>query len=401
MGEILEPRSGRRTARGFFIRASPSRRAKAAPVAQREPDHLLPPARHARRAADRLIFATPDRPRLNNNGQVSDDGRWLIVNSSSGTDSRYEINLDRPQATPKATPRRADPRASSNNWGYIGNPRLDLLFRHRQGRAARRSIVASTSPRPSRRARRSSPRTRRRWTASSLVGGKLIADYLADAKTEVRVHTLDRLRWCARSSLPGHRHGRRLRRRSRRSRDLLRLHQLQPADDHLPLRRRDRAGDASGPRRRLAFNPDDYAVEQRFYASKDGTRVPMFIVKRQGRDRARADLALRLWRVRHLADARLLGRRGWPGSRRAASTRSPTFAAAANMARPGTMPAGSRNKQNVFDDFIAAGEYLKAQRHHRAARPRDPGRLERRPADRRGGQPAPGPVRRGHARRSA
>ena len=33
---------------------------------------------------------------------------------------------------------------------------------------------------------------------------------------------------------------------------------------------------------KLAFNPDDYCVEQRFYASKDGTRVPMFIVRKKG-----------------------------------------------------------------------------------------------------------------------
>src|SRR3546814_10310120 len=29
------------------------------------------------------------------------------------------------------------------------------------------------------------------------------------------------------------------------------------------------------------FNPDDYAVEQTFFASKDGTRVPMFVVGRK------------------------------------------------------------------------------------------------------------------------
>ena len=33
---------------------------------------------------------------------------------------------------------------------------------------------------------------------------------------------------------------------------------------------------------KLAFDPDDYQVEQRFYASKDGTKVPMFIVRKKG-----------------------------------------------------------------------------------------------------------------------
>ena len=31
----------------------------------------------------------------------------------------------------------------------------------------------------------------------------------------------------------------------------------------------------------MKFNPDDYVVEQVFYNSKDGTRVPMFITHRK------------------------------------------------------------------------------------------------------------------------
>ena len=31
----------------------------------------------------------------------------------------------------------------------------------------------------------------------------------------------------------------------------------------------------------VAFNPDDFVVEQKFFESKDGTRVPMFIVHRK------------------------------------------------------------------------------------------------------------------------
>src|SRR5690606_7524500 len=40
----------------------------------------------------------------------------------------------------------------------------------------------------------------------------------------------------------------------------------------------------------LAFDPDRFVVEQRFYASKDGTRVPMFIMRR--RDLADAGVAV-------------------------------------------------------------------------------------------------------------
>ena len=53
---------------------------------------------------DRLVYATPDRPRLSNNGEVSEDGNWLIVTSSEGTDARHEItlvDLTQPNAPPR------------------------------------------------------------------------------------------------------------------------------------------------------------------------------------------------------------------------------------------------------------------------------------------------------------
>jgi prolyl oligopeptidase len=37
-------------------------------------------------SADRLVYSQPDRPKLSNTAQVSEDGRWLIVTSSQGTD---------------------------------------------------------------------------------------------------------------------------------------------------------------------------------------------------------------------------------------------------------------------------------------------------------------------------
>ena len=201
---------------------------------------------------------------------------------------------------------------------------------------------------------------RRRSTALDLVGGKLIAAYLVDAKSEVRDLRPRRARCVGTIALPGIGTRRRLRRQDRDPRDLLRLHQLQPPDDHLPLRRATGAGDRL---RRAASSrsiPDDFRSSSVFYTSKDGTRVPMFIVRRRARPARAADPALRLWRVQHLARRRASSRAGSPGSRWAASTPSPTSAAAANMARRGTTPAACAHKQNVFDDFIAAAEYLNA-----------------------------------------
>ena len=62
------------------------------PGAQHEPGGLLPRAGHEQ-VDDQLVFATPDHPERNHTAQTTSDGRWALVTSSTGTDSRYEVNL--------------------------------------------------------------------------------------------------------------------------------------------------------------------------------------------------------------------------------------------------------------------------------------------------------------------
>ena len=113
----------------------------------------------------------------------------------------------------------------------------------------------------------------------------------------------------------------------------------------------------------LTFDPEKYAVEQQFYTSKDGTRVPMFIVRKT--ELAASGTA---------APTILYGYGGFdisltPGFNATAMAwlEAGGAYAVANIRGGGEYGKewhdGGRlaNKQNVFDDFIAAGEYLKAQ----------------------------------------
>lgn len=117
------------------------------------------------------------------------------------------------------------------------------------------------------------------------------------------------------------------------------------------------------------FKPEEYVSEQRFYQSKDGTRVPLIISYRKGLKLDGSNPTI------------LYGYGGFDVSL------TPSFSvsvanwldlggvyAVANLRGGGEYGqawhlAGTRmNKQNVFDDFIAAAEYLKGEGYTRTDR---------------------------------
>src|SRR3546814_18022463 len=80
---------------------------------------------------DGLIHATPDKPALNHTAQVTDDGRYLLVTSSEGTDARYALtlyDLGKPGTKPRQLV--GD---FANNWEYVGNEGPLFIFLTNKG----------------------------------------------------------------------------------------------------------------------------------------------------------------------------------------------------------------------------------------------------------------------------
>lgn len=305
---------------------------------------------------DVLIHATPDKPKLNNSAVVTDDGQYLLVVSSEGTDERYGLTLH-PLGKPGAKPIvLVDDYA--NNWEYVTNAGTRFTFLTNKG-APRARLVSFDITKPEKLTELvgENPAT---LVGASRVGDRIILSYLGDAKSEARMVALDGKPIAninladigAASGFGG------------KSSDPETFYAFSSYARPTTIYRFDTQTGKSEifAEPKLTFNPADFSVEQRFYTSKDGTEVPMFVVMKKGLDRSKGSPTL------------LYGYGGFNVSMTPAF--SPTrlawvdkggVLAIANLRGGGEYgkawhDAGRlANKQNVFDDFIAAGEYLIAE----------------------------------------
>jgi prolyl oligopeptidase len=117
-------------------------------------------------------------------------------------------------------------------------------------------------------------------------------------------------------------------------------------------------------RPKVQFNPDDYETKQVFYQSKDGTKVPMFIVHKKGLELNGKNPTL----LYAYGGFNISLTPGFSASRIVWLENGGVYAQP-NLRGGGEYgekwhEAGTKmKKQNVFDDFIAAAEYLFAEKY--------------------------------------
>lgn len=305
-------------------------------------------------AKDMLVYSTPGEPELNHVGEVSDDGTFLLITSSSGTDERYRLTFV-DLAGKEAGARVLVPELE-NDWRMIGTSGDDILFVTNKD-APRLQIVAMPRTGTEADIRTIVAERDAVIDSAALVGGQIVVTYMEDAKNVVRLFDADggNERQLA---LPGIGSVEGIHSNSEGSEAFFAFSSFNRPTSIYRLDS-ESAQSSVWAEPELPFDPENVGVEQVFYTSKDGTRIPMFIVKRKD--------------VTGPAPTMLYGYGGFnisltpsfSATRQAWLDAGGVFALA-NLRGGGEYgkawhDAGRlQNKQNVFDDFIAAGEYLKA-----------------------------------------
>ena len=303
---------------------------------------------------DRLVYATRDRPKLNHVAEVTDDGSWLVIYSTEGTEARVEVTLiDLTSATPKP---RTLIRNRENNWQLAGSDGSTLYFLTNLD-APRQRIVAIDASSQSRALHEIVPEDAATLEAVSLVGDRLIASYLVDAASEARLFTREG-KPAGRVDLPGIGSVAGFEGEGGDPETFFAFTSF--AHPTAIYRFDSTTGEVSAfAEPKVGFSPADYLTELRFFTSKDGTRVPMFVTRRRDVDLSEG------------APTLLYGYGGFNVSLTPAfSVANLTWMDMGGVYAQASIRGGGEygkawhdagrlaNKQNAFDDFIGAAEHL-------------------------------------------
>ncbi len=314
-------------------------------------------------AQDVLVYERPDQPDWGMNAEVTDDGRYAVLTVWLGTDRRNRVYFrdlndpKRPQITGEVVRLLDDFDAS---YTFVGNDGRVFYFLTDLD-APRKRLIAIDTRHPERgRWRELIPQGQDVLDGVQIIHDTFVANYMHDASSRLRLFALD---------------GGMLKDLELPTLGSIGSISGERKDDEMfyaftsflyptTIFRYDFKSGATSVFKAPAidFAPSGYETKQVFYKSRDGTRVPMFITYKEG------------LKLDGSNPAYLYGYGGFNISL------TPSFSvsmvvwlemgggyAVPNLRGGGEYgeewhQAGMHDKkQNVFDDFIAAAEYLIAQ----------------------------------------
>lgn len=229
-------------------------------------------------SADRLIYSRDDQKEWGFSGIVTEDGDYLIINVWVGTDPKNRVFYKNLKDEDAGVIELLDD--FDAQYSFLGNDGPLFYFRT-DLEAPLGRVIAIDTLNPQRSSwRQVIPESDGKLEGVSLVGDQFIAQYLHDAYSVVKVFRLDG-GFERDVDLPGL--GTAWGFGGRRS-DEERFYMFTSFTHPGSIYRFDAKAGTSELFRKVdaGVNPDDFEVRQVFYESKDGTRIPMFIVHRKG-----------------------------------------------------------------------------------------------------------------------
>lgn len=304
---------------------------------------------------DVLVYKRPDHPDWGFSNEVSEDGRYLVLTIWKGTDDKYRV------AYKDLTQRYGMPidliKDFKNEYTFIGNDG-PLFYFKTDLNAPRGRVIAIDIRNPEQENwKEIIPQAKENLRGVGLVANMFVLSYLKDAKTQIKIHNM-RGGFVREVEFPGI--GLASGFGGKRS-DTETFYSFSSFATPPSIYRYDMITGKSTLHRRakVKFDPEQYEVKQVFYKSKDGTKIPMFLSYKKGIKLDGSNPTL------------LYGYGGFniPLTPRFSISRLAWMEmggiyAQANLRGGGEYGeewhrAGTKlKKQNVFDDFIAAAEWL-------------------------------------------
>lgn len=309
---------------------------------------------------DVLIYERPDQKDWLFGGSVTEDGRYLIVSVFQGTDNKNRVYYKDLQAKDAPVVKLLDDFDASYN--FIGNDGTMFWFQT-DLKASRGKIIAIDISKPERSNWQDLvPEATEALQGVNVVSHMFVANYLKDARTQVKIFNTNG-KFVREVAFPGlgtaggfggH------------AKDKETFYSYTGFTAPTTIYRYDMVTGKSSIFRqpKVDFNQNDYETKQVFFPSKDGTKVPMFITYKKG------------LKLDGSNPTYLYGYGGFNVSLPPAfSVSNLVWMEMGGVYAQANLRGGSEygedwhqagmklKKQNVFDDFIAAAEWLIANNY--------------------------------------
>ncbi|HUY35543.1 MAG TPA: prolyl oligopeptidase family serine peptidase [Pirellulales bacterium] len=304
---------------------------------------------------DRLVYERRDEKEWGFGGQVTEDGHYLIISVWHGTERKNQLfYLDLTQDDAEVIELI---QGFVARYDFLGNDGPVFWLRTDLDAPRNRVIAVDVNKPGEADWKEIIPEADDVLEGVGLVGEEFFASYLHDAHSRVRRFDLEG-ESLGEVELPGI--GTAVGFGGRRD-DKETFYSFTSFTEPTTIYRYDVAAAESAVFRRpkVDFDPDDYETSQVFYSSKDGTRVPMFITRRKG---LKLDGTNPTYLYAYggfdisLTPGFSIGRVAW--LEMGGVFAMPNLRGGGEYGRDWHEAGMKEKKQNVFDDFIAAAEWL-------------------------------------------